>query len=175
MRLCDRDIEIWLDEGKLVISPRPLTSNIHGATIDVRLGNSFKIFLEHKITHVDLSIPKQDITKVLSDITSNEIKLNEGEIFFLHPGELVLAITLESIVLPNNLIGWLDGRSIFARLGLMIHLTAHRIDPGWQGNIVLECYNSSKLSLGLKPGMLIGALSFEQLSSPATRPYNFTK
>lgn len=23
MRLCDRDIEAWLDEGRLAISPRP--------------------------------------------------------------------------------------------------------------------------------------------------------
>ncbi|ESC71964.1 deoxycytidine triphosphate deaminase [Salmonella enterica subsp. enterica serovar Newport str. WA_14881] len=34
--------------------------------------------------------------------------------------------------------GWLDGRSSLARLGLMVHVTAHRIDPGWSGCIVLE-------------------------------------
>lgn len=87
-------------------------------------------------------------------------------------GELALAVTLESVTIPDDLVGWLDGRSSLARLGLMVHVTAHRIDPGWQGRIVLEFYNSGKLPLALRPGMLIGALSFEPLSGPAARPYN---
>lgn len=89
-----------------------------------------------------------------------------------NPGELALAVTLESVTLPADLVGWLDGRSSLARLGLMVHVTAHRIDPGWSGCIVLEFYNSGKLPLALRPGMLIGALSFEPLSGPAARPYN---
>ena len=103
---------------------------------------------------------------------SDEIILTGDEAFFLHPGELALAVTLESVSIPDDLIGWLDGRSSLARLGLMVHVTAHRIDPGWQGKIVLEFYNSGKLPLALRPGMLIGALSFEPLSGPAARPYN---
>ncbi|GHL44866.1 hypothetical protein ECZU28_48610 [Escherichia coli] len=51
-------------------------------------------------------------------------------------------MTLESVTLPADLVGWLDGRSSLARLGLMVHVTAHRIDPGWSGCIVLEFYNS---------------------------------
>lgn len=62
-----------------------------------------------------------------------------------------------------------------ARLGLMVHVTAHRIDPGWSGCIVLEFYNSGKLPLALRPGMLIGALSFEPLSGPALRPITVAK
>ena len=82
---------------------------------------------------------------------------------------LALATTLESVKLPANIIGWLDGRSSLARLGLMVHVTAHRIDPGWEGKIVLEFYNSGKLPLALRPNMVIGALSFEVLSGPAAR------
>ena len=54
----------------------------------------------------------------------------------------------------------------------MVHVTAHRIDPGWSGAIVLECFNSGKLPLALKPNMTIGAINFETLSSPSLRPYN---
>ena len=89
----------------------------------------------------------------------------------LHPGELALGITLESITMPDDLVGWLDGRSSLARLGLMVHVTAHRIDPGWSGNIVLEFFNSGKLPLALRPGMAIGAMSFETLTGAAERPY----
>jgi dCTP deaminase len=57
----------------------------------------------------------------------------------------------------------------------MVHVTAHRIDPGWNGNIVLEFFNSGKLPLALRPGMAIGAMSFETLTSPARRPYKKRK
>ncbi len=172
MRLCDRDIEAWMDDGRLVISPRPPQERISGATVDVRLGNQFRVFQGHNAAFIDLSGPKDEVTAALDLVMSDEIVLPEGGAFYLHPAELALAVTLESITLPDNLLGWLDGRSSLARLGLMVHVTAHRIDPGWQGRIVLEFYNSGKLPLALRPGMLIGALSFEPLSGPAARPYN---
>ncbi|MGJ0624834.1 dCTP deaminase [Xenorhabdus bovienii] len=172
MRLCDRDIIKWLDEGKLVITPRPSVERINGATADVRLGNQFRVFRGHTAAYIDLSGPKAEVNAALDRVMSDEIVLPEGEVFFLHPGELALAVTLESVTLPDNLVGWLDGRSSLARLGLMVHVTAHRIDPGWHGQIVLEFYNSGKLPLALRPGMVIGALSFEPLSGSADRPYN---
>ncbi|MGU0043559.1 hypothetical protein ACVXHA_16065 [Escherichia coli] len=33
MRLCDRDTEAWLDEGRLSINPRPPVERINGATV----------------------------------------------------------------------------------------------------------------------------------------------
>ena len=54
----------------------------------------------------------------------------------------------------------------------MVHVTVHRIDPGWHGQIVLEIFNSGKLPLALRPGMDICAINFETLSSAASKPYN---
>lgn len=172
MRLCDRDIEAYLQSGKLKIVPQPAPSCINGATVDVRLGNQFRTFREHTTPYIDLSGPKQEVSAALERVMSEEMILPEGEAFYLHPGELALAVTLESVTIPDDLVGWLDGRSSLARLGLMVHVTAHRIDPGWQGQIVLEFYNSGKIPLALRPGMTIGALSFETLTGPAQRPYN---
>lgn len=172
MRLCDRDIIQWLDEGKLVIEPRPPVERINGATADVRLGNQFRVFQGHTAAYIDLSGPKNEVNEALERVMSDEIVLPEGEAFYLHPGELALAVTLEFVTLPDNVVGWLDGRSSLARLGLMVHVTAHRIDPGWHGHIVLEFFNSGKLPLALRPGMVIGALSFEPMSGSADRPYN---
>ena len=172
MRLCDRDIIQWLDEGKLVIEPRPPVERINGATADVRLGNQFRVFQGHTAAYIDLSGPKNEVNEALERVMSDEIVLPEGEAFYLQPGELALAVTLESVTLPDNVVGWLDGRSSLARLGLMVHVTAHRIDPGWHGHIVLEFFNSGKLPLALRPGMVIGALSFEPMSGSADRPYN---
>jgi len=109
---------------------------------------------------------------MLKKIMNKKKVLSDSDKFFLRPQSLVLAMTFEKIIMPNNLVGWIDGRSSLARLGLMIHATSQRIDPGWNGNIVLEFFNSSNVTLSLCPGMLIGALSFETLSSPSLRPYN---
>lgn len=172
MRLCDRDIYQHIQQGKIVINPCPDYAQISGVTVDMRLGNKFRVFEDHAAPYIDLSGPKAQVQEALNSVMSEEIVLPEDKAFFLHPGELALAITYESITLPDDIVGWLDGRSSLARLGLMVHVTAHRIDPGWSGNIVLEFFNSGKLPLALKPMMKIGALSFEQLSSPAEKPYN---
>ncbi|TDQ59898.1 dCTP deaminase [Mesocricetibacter intestinalis] len=172
MRLCDRDIERYLDEGLIQLTPRPDNDKINGATIDVRLGNSFRVFREHSAPYIDLSGPREEVSAQLERVMSEEIILADDEPFFLHPGMLALATTLEVVKLPADIIGWLDGRSSLARLGLMVHVTAHRIDPGWEGKIVLEFFNSGRLPLALRPNMVIGALSFEVLSGAALRPYN---
>ncbi|QLB18740.1 dCTP deaminase [Mannheimia granulomatis] len=175
MRLCDTDIKRYLDEGKITITPRPADDKISGATADVRLGNSFRVFREHNTPYIDLSGPREEVAAQLNKVMSDEIIIEDGEAFFLHPGELALATTLESVKLPANIVGWLDGRSSLARLGLMVHVTAHRIDPGWEGKIVLEFFNAGKLPLALRPNMAIGALSFEILSGDAVKPYNARK
>lgn len=172
MRLCDRDIIAALDNGDINIEPRPDNRAISGVSVDLRLGNSFRIFQGHPAPYLDLSGRREELDQVLESVMGNEIRLEDGEPFFIHPGELVLGVTKESVTLPDNLVGWLDGRSSLARLGLMVHVTAHRIDPGWSGAIVLEFLNGGKLPIALRPGMTIGAINFETMSGSAERPYN---
>ena len=172
MRLCDKDIEESIRQGQIEISPTPDSSMISGVSVDIRLGNEFRVFQDHTAPYIDLSGPKEEMQKAMNSVMSDEIYIPDGQAFFLHPGELALAVTLESVTLPDNIVGWLDGRSSLARLGLMVHVTAHRIDPGWSGQIVLEFYNSGKLPLALRPKMKIAALNFETMSSSAARPYN---
>ncbi|MEE4379969.1 MAG: dCTP deaminase [Candidatus Competibacteraceae bacterium] len=172
MRLCDRDIESCLESGQIRIEPQPAATAINGVSVDLRLGNRFRVFNDHAAPYIDLSGPTEEVNHAIDRIMSKEIKIAAKDAFFLHPGELALAVTAESVTLSDDLVGWLDGRSSLARLGLMVHVTAHRIDPGWSGAIVLECFNSGKLPLALRPGMTICAINFETLSSPAARPYN---
>ncbi len=172
MRLCDRDIEAYIEAGRIQITPRPTPDMISGVSVDIRLGHKFRTFRAYAAPFIDLSGPREEVDLALNSVMSDEIVLTDDEAFFLHPGELALAITLESVTLPADIVGWLDGRSSLARLGLMVHVTAHRIDPGWSGNIVLEFYNSGRLPLALRPNMKIGALNFETMTGEAARPYN---
>lgn len=172
MRLSDGDIEQRLADGSIVIDPAPASDDIAGISVDLRLDHRFRVFNNNSVTHLDLSGDRAQLDRDINRIMSKEIEIADGDALFIHPGELVLGATLESVTVPDDLVGWLDGRSSLARLGLMVHVTAGRIDPGWQGQIVLEFYNNGKLPLALRPGMVICAMSFEMLSSPAKRPYN---
>ncbi len=172
MKLSDKDIIQHLKIGKIAISPEPSSEKIKGISVDLRLDNRFRVFNDHTAPFIDLSGPSGEMQKIMDTVMGDEIKIAEGDAFFLHPGELALAATYESVTIPDDLVGWLDGRSSLARLGLMVHVTAHRIDPGWHGQIVLEIFNSGKLPLALRPGMDICAINFETLSSAASKPYN---
>ncbi len=171
MRLCDRDIIKAFSQQRISMNPMPSEEAISGVSVDLKLGHQFRTFSSHKTAYVDLSGTRADMDHAIEQIMSDEITIADGDAFFLHPGELALGITYESVTLPDDIVGWLDGRSSLARLGLMVHVTAHRIDPGWSGNIVLEFFNSGKLPLALRPCMCIGAISFEQMSGSADRPY----
>ena len=125
----------------------------------------------HNTPYIDLSGSREVINQAVEKVMGDEVVIGPTDNFVLHPGELALGITQVLVSIPDDLVGWFDGRSSLARLGLMVHVTAHRIDPGWEGNIVLEFFNSGKMPLALRPGMVIGAISFESLSGPALRPY----
>ena len=172
MRLSDIDIEKRLGQKSIEIHPMPEPDAIAGISVDLRLDHRFRVFSNNSATHLDLSGDRHQLERDIDRIMSKEIEILDGEALYIHPGELVLGATYESVMIPDDLVGWLDGRSSLARLGLVVHLTAGRIDPGWHGQIVLEFYNNGKLPLALRPGMSICALSFEVLSSPAQRPYN---
>lgn len=175
MRLTDAQIEKELAAGTIAIEPAPDSNNISGVTVDIHLGHSFRVLQDHAAAYIDLSGTRAEINKAIDRVTGDEIILTEKDQFFIHPGEFAIAVTHESVTLPADMVGWLDGRSSLARLGLMVHVTAHRIDPGWSGQIVLELFNSGKLPLALRPLMKIGALSFETLSEPCERPYSARK
>jgi dCTP deaminase len=78
-------------------------------------------------------------------------EFQKRETFVLEPGEFVLALTHERIWVPNHLIGLVEGRSTYARVGLSMHQTAPWIQPGWNGQITLEIRNSGPLNIELCP------------------------
>lgn len=171
MRLSDRDIIQSLKNKDIAISPMPDLSKIEGVSVDLHLGSEFRVFNGYQIPYVDLAAAPQLLASQIEKTMSEPVRLTPEQRLIIHPGELVLGMTAESISIGRQLVAWLDGRSSLARLGLMVHVTSHRIDPGWEGNIVLEFFNSGKIPLALAPGMKICAINFETLSSPVDHPY----
>ena len=162
MVLSDRDIRAELACGRIVIEPLD-PKDVQPASVDVRLGSSFRIFRNSTHTYIDPTVSQPDLTE--------EVVVAEGGQFVLHPGQFVLGTTLERIAVPDDILGKLEGKSTLGRLGLMIHSTAGYVDPGWDGEITLELSNVATLPIVLHPGMRIGQMSFERMTSPAERPY----
>lgn len=167
MVLSDRDIKFALKEKRIVVSPFPnLSSQLGSCSIDLRLGSLFRIFDHSKYPYIDPY--KKDYA---ADIT-REVKLKDTDQFIMQPGDFVLAVTLERIQIPDNLMGRLEGRSSLGRMGIVVHSTASIFDPGWNGKCVLELGNMGRMAVALTPGMRICAMTFEELSSPTEKPYN---
>ena len=162
MLLSDRDIKAFLDSGEIKIDPLDRAS-IQPSSLDLVLGNQFRILDKQRLAVIDATNPEKDIT--------NLVEIQSDGRFLFHPGEFVLGTTVEKITLGNQVAAQLEGKSSLGRLGLMIHSTAGFIDPGFSGQITLELSNVSRIPIVLKPGMKIGHLAFLKLSSPCLRPY----
>ena len=87
----------------------------------------------------------------LEEFTSNVELKHRYERFVLQPNDFVLAQTIEKVQIPSNIVGIVEGRSSFGRLGLLVHATAGYIDPGFEGNITLvKDINSSGKTIFIK-------------------------
>lgn len=91
--------------------------------------------------------------------------------FLLETGSLVLGSTFETITVPNGLAARFEGKSSLGRLGLITHVTAGFIDPGFSGQITVEMTKIGHRPLVLHAGMKIGQVCFYRLSREAEHPY----
>ena len=162
MLLSDRDLIDEIKSGRLQLQPFE-PALIQPSSIDVRLDRWFRVFNNTRYTHIDPARRQDELTSL--------VEVPDEEPFVLHPGEFVLASTLEVVTLPDDLAGRLEGKSSLGRLGLLTHSTAGFIDPGFSGHVTLELSNVANLPIMLWPGMKIGQLCLFRLSSPAEHPY----
>ncbi len=166
MILSDKDIQAKLETKEILISPMPdLAEALGTVSVDLKLGNQFIVYRTTDRPFIDVNDPK-----TFDGVTQQVVK-NNGEAFVIHPRDFVLGSTLEKIELPNNLAGRLEGKSSLGRLGIVIHSTAGKVDPGFKGNLVLEITNIGTLPIMLYPGMRVCQLLFEQVSTPVSKAY----
>lgn len=151
MILSDRDIrkaqanhgivEPWRDE------------HVQPASIDLRLGDQFIIWEYDGIDGMD------------------QVRVTVADGINIGPGQFMLGATLETVTIPDHLVGLIDGRSSWARLGVAVHITAGYIDPGFNGKVTLELKNVGHQPVWLPVGDRICQMRLTQLTSPAERPY----
>jgi len=160
--LSDGTIRRLVEAGRIAIDPWD-PSLVQPSSIDLRLGDSFRVFHNHRVTAIDL----RDVPTNLTE----EVTIGQDEAFVIHPGEFCLGRTLEWVELPDDVVARVEGKSSVGRLGLIVHATAGFVDPGWKGTLTLELNNLTRVPIKLYPGLPIAQLSFMALDRPAERPY----
>ncbi len=147
MFLSRPDILKHLENQDLRFDPPVPEERIAQVSIDLFLGRRFTTFKQ----------PPGYITSIHMDPSlwdSEDLwEHTETDIFVLEPNQFVLAQTLERVRIPNLLMGLVEGRSGFARLGVTVHATAPKIDPGFHAPITLEMANFGKLAVELRAGI----------------------
>jgi len=158
MILTRDEILAEIDSGRIAIDPFDRDA-IGPASADLRLGPEIRIFSP---------MPQVIPICAASDYRDMTYKLElEAAGYVIKPGELVLGMTLERITLPTDIAGWLGSRSRFARLGLMVHISAPFMQPGISNHQVLEILNTGPNFLKLLPGERICQFVFERCEGNA--------
>lgn len=147
MILSKHDILTRLAQGRLRFAPKVPDDSVKQVSVDLRLGRKFTRF---KDIPAYMSAIQMDKSLWQSSDLWEHV---EGDRYRLEPQGFVLAQTLESVAIPNDLVGLVEGRSSWARMGVTIHLTAPKIDPGFHGPITLEMANFTRASIELRAGI----------------------
>ncbi|RMF23536.1 MAG: dCTP deaminase [Deltaproteobacteria bacterium] len=131
-----------IEQGRVEIDPYD-PALVGPASIDLRLGG--------EIRTMDPGSGPIDVEEAIDYRRFSTLrKLDQP--FDLVSGQTILGITLERVRLPADLCAWLEGRSRFARLGLLVHVTAGFLSPGINNRQVLEIANLSGRTLRLRAG-----------------------
>jgi len=167
--LSDKDIRELIEQKKAVkVEEGPeidMDLQLGPSSFDLRLGYEFGVLETRKIKAIDTRQMEK-----YSDIKETK-KVTPGEGMVVHPGEFVLGSTLEVVKVPDNMVARIEGRSSYARLGLIPHAAAGFVDAGFEGKITLEIQNLGNVPITIYPEERFCQVAFEKMSSEAENPY----
>jgi dCTP deaminase len=173
MILSNLEIHKALDERRLVIEPQPTPRTPTGvvgedcpyqtSSVDLRLANEISYFREG--LPLDINLTRGGFANLFGPMSERQT-LADGQPFVLRPSRFVLGRTLERVSLPiipngQSLAARVEGKSSYARCGLLVHFTAPTIHSGFSGTITLELINLGPCNISLYPGAPICQLIVE--------------
>ena len=184
MVLSNVEIHKALDSGSLIINPEPSPRfptlddpdcPYDTTAVDLSLGIELAIPKGDKPFVFDLR--KGSIAKFLSE-NCRKVSIDPDGGFCLQPQQFVLGKTVERVGLPIRegctLAARVEGRSSFARCGLLVHFSAPTIHAGFEGTITLEMMNLGIYPIMLYEGLHICQLIVERVDgTPQSNPSEF--
>ena len=174
MILSDREIKKIIEEKGVVAvdGSKPkinMETQLGPSSFDLRLGYDFGVLNTRKVEVVDT----KNMSNYKKFIEQETHTPEEGVI--VHPGEFILGSTLEKVDIPVNMVGRVEGRSSYGRLGIIVHATAGFLDPGFRGQITLEIQNLGNAPVKLYPEERICQIVLEKMDCESEVPYGKKK
>ncbi|MCA8921220.1 MAG: dCTP deaminase [Planctomycetes bacterium] len=156
-----------LESGRLLIDPFD-PSLVGAASVDLTVSRYFRrLSLHGGPIDVRQEADYRDYSELVEVAEDGCIEVN--------PRETILGITREQVGLPDNLCGWFEGRSRFARLGLLVHISAGFMQPGTRNNQVLEISNMAPRPLRLFPGTPLCQFIFQRTAGNTRHQGRYTR
>ena len=179
MILSNVKIHEAIDEGRLVITLELLPRMPDGisecpyqtSAVDLRLGSMISYFKEG--LPFDINLRQGPFARLFGPNSVTQT-ITDEQPFVLRPNRLVLGKTRERVELPllpdgNSLAARVEGKSSYARCGLLVHFTAPTIHAGFAGTITLELINLGPCNISLYPDSPICQLIFETAAGSPVR------
>ena len=181
MILSNGEIHKAIDDGRLIIVPEPAPRHPTGkpnedcpyqtSSVDLRLGHEIAFFKENLPFDINLSRGK---FAELFGPNSTRVQISQGQPYVLEPHRFVLGKTLERVELKildegPYLAARVEGKSSYARCGMLVHFTAPTIHSGFAGTITLELINLGPCNIALYPGTPICQLILETVQGKPFR------
>ena len=156
-----------IEKGRIQIDPYD-ASRVGTASVDLTVSRWFRRFVGY--APIDL---RPDVDYRDPEITEL-VHIPEGECLEVLPKEMLLGITNERVGLPEDICGWFDGRSRFARMGLLVHISAGFMQSGTFNNTVLEIFNMSPRVLRIYPDSPLCQFIFQRAEGSAHHSGRFS-
>lgn len=151
MTLSGPEIRDELENGELTVDRQEGEGvSVEPSSIDFHLGSEYLIEIE-----------QDNVVNVWNEDSYPNYEYKKRNYMKIEPGEFLLAHTDEYVRLPPEYVGYLQGRSSVGRLGLFVE-NAGLVDTGFEGQLTLELFNSSKNPIRVQSGMRICQLTIHE-------------
>ena len=162
--LTKKDIITYVSAGKIKFAPGLDSFQLQAHSVDLRLGFTFLIPKIWRVTKAGREQLHMDYYSANKPDYFDVVELEKGQFFDLLPGEHILVSSLESITLPNDLMGVMYPRSSTNRKGISVDQTGI-IDSGYSGQLVIPIRNNTQSqTVRLYPGERFCQIVFEKLA-----------
>jgi dCTP deaminase len=170
-RLADLDIfQPYVGEKRRTLDDgtKAISYGLSQAGYDIRLSpKQFLVFeLDDELNRVTLD-PKLSDSTIPYDAAL--VHGENGSFFELPPHSFGLGVSLELISMPPSILGICDGKSTYARCGIIINVTP--IEPGWSGYLTMHIANPTPFPARIYANEGIVQVMLVQLSSNVAQAY----
>ena len=149
-------------EGQIFIDPLLGDDQIGAVSVDLRLGYDFLVSVLTQRPSISLH-PDNDHSG--PEVFFQSTRRDLGDVFLVHPGQTVLATSLEYMGLPSDVYADIISRSSYHRLGISIN---SMFQPGFRGCVSLELFNHSNVPIELVVGSRVVQARFYRNEKPET-------